>query len=64
MIEGKTIYPAGSSRIDKERSVSAPGKNFISRLKGLFHTAPAAISGDSGEVMEKYMKYRREHSGV
>ena len=65
MTRGELICPAGSSRKSANTSWehgSASGfRRAISRLRHLFHTAPAAMHGDSGAVMDRYMKYHREH---
>jgi hypothetical protein len=64
MIEGKVIRPAGSGRKDSYDNVSS-GKlsNKLHELRGFFHLAPAAITGNSGKVMDHYMKFHKEHCG-
>ena len=64
MTRGELICPAGSGSksaglLRERRSISG-FKGAISRLRHLFHTAPAAVRGDSKAVMDQYMKYHRE----
>lgn len=65
MTKGKLICPAGSSRNTSNTPWGHGGvsgfRGAISRLRNLFRTAPAAMRGDSGAVMDRYMKYHREH---
>ena len=66
MTRGTIICPAGSSLNSSNATRGQGGvsgfKRVISRLRYLFHTAPAAIRGDSGSVMDHYMKYHRDHA--
>ena len=66
MIQGEPINPAGISRNDPPARDTFPGKITGPLQKGrrLFHAAPSAMHGDSGEVMDHYMKYHKKQSGM
>lgn len=64
MIEGKVVHPAGSGReIPKGSGPLENLSKWFNKLRGLFHSAPVAMTGNSGKVMDHYMKYHREHCG-
>lgn len=64
MVHGKQITPAGPGREFTGNPVSAEKKpGLIVTLRNLFYSTPAAFTGDSGKVMDNYMKYHREHRG-
>ena len=64
MVHGKQICPAGHSREISGKSGSGGAlRRQLQRLMKLFHSVPAAISGDSGKVMDNCIAYHREHRG-
>ena len=64
MIEGKVIRPAGSGReVLKGTDPLENLSKHINKIRGLFHSAPAAMTGNSGKVMEQYMNYHKKHCG-
>ena len=63
MMKGKAICPAGGRRSSTDMLNTRKKPGFMKRLRSLVHTAPAVLSGNSGEVMDKYIEYRREQSG-
>lgn len=64
MIKGKVIQPSGSSGKRANDSVTSSGlSKRLRKLRGLFHSAPAAMTGNSSKVMDHCMKYHREHCG-
>ena len=66
MIHGEPINPAGTRQNNPPARGTFTNKfiRFIKRGRNLFHTAPAAIHGDSGKVMDRCMKYHRQQSGA
>lgn len=65
MIEGKQICPAGhGSGLYTESHPGRKAPVWLRKIRSLFHTASAAVSGDSSKVMDRCMKYHREHRGA